>query len=935
MKAQLALVLLSMTVLSSCLKSSDSLKPTIANIPQKAIENTQPKVTFQFNDEQAIKSYRELVQITPQGGEFGKETQRLADLELETSMDYKLSEDPQQVKQGEKDARLAIQRYQQYLKTYPDRADNDLILYQLSRAYAIESDPDTAQTYLQQLVDGYPDSKYMDEAQFRLGEYFFVEGMYAKAEKAYQVVVEKFHDSLYYEKSLYKYGWSLFKQNKNKQAIDSFVNLLDIKQQQQLIDDDKLSDAMSRAERELVDDVLRVTSLAFSYLPEKQPIGQYFKRAGKRNFEPLLYKRLAQLYLDKERIIDATDVYLAYVDNYPFSPYAPVLHGLAIDTFKKHGFVSLLLPEKQAYVKKYNKGTAFWNQQTEQVHTSLQPILTAHMYDIATYYHATARASKKPSDFKNTASWYQLYLDSFPMDSRAAEINFLLAESRFDAKQYDKAIIEYEKTAYQYPVHKNSAEAAYAALIAYNNLYKITDKTKQPQLKDRLIQSSLKFSDQFPADKRASDVSLKTAEQFFDIKKYDEAKKTAERLVNKPEIKADVQHKAWILIAHSSFELKDFVTAEKAYTAVLAGLPKKQSKSDKNTRNMQEQLALSIYRQGEAERELGNHLKAASHFQRVATTVPASKNRIIADYDAATEYMALKDWPTAIKLLINFRKNYPKQNKWKKGISEKLVLAYNNSTQPAKAATEILQLIELSPKNTQQDLLWQAADLYSQAGEQSKAISTYKTYIKKYPKPISRSIELRYKIAQYYASQKDIKTRYYWLNEIIKVDAKGDKQRTDRTRYLAAIATLELITPLHKKYSNAKLTTPLKKSLKVKKKLMKQSIDAYSKAAKYQVEEVTTAATYNIAEIYREFATALLKSERPKKLNADELEEYNYLLEDQAYPFEEKAISIHESNLSRIPDGSYDDSIKSSLQALGKMLPFRYAKTELTDDHAE
>lgn len=933
MKTQLAIVLVSIIVLQSCTQSAKTLKPTIADIPQRNIENLQPQVTFKFNDYTAINSYRELVTITPQGGEYGKETQRLADLELEASMDNKLSDDPQLIKRGEQDAQLAIQRYQQYLTTYPDRADNDLILYQLSRAYALESDADQSRQAMLQLVKAYPDSQYMDEVEFRLGEYYFVEGSYAKAETAYGRVVADYPESVFFEKSLYKYGWSKFKQNHYKGAIDSFVRLLDLKQQ--FIDQDHLVSTLKRADRELMEDVLRVVSLGFSYLPEKQPISQYFNHAGKRSYEPLLYRQLAALYLGKERITDATDVYLSFGDKYPFSPYTAEFHQQVIETYKKSGYVSLLLPEKKAFIQQYNIGSAYWKQQSAATQTALQTVLTGHLYDIATHYHATARASKKPADFKIAAHWYQRYLDSFPQDARAAEINFLLAESRFDAGQFQLAINEYEKTAYQYPQHKNSAEAGYAALIAYNKLFKQSNAKQQPLINEQLIQSSLKFSDHFTTDKRMPDVLLQTAEQFFELKKFALAKSTADRLLKQPQLKVQQAQTARVIIAHSDFELEDYAAAEKAYQAVLAGYPKKPGKADKKTTAIKQQLALSIYRQGEAERQLGNHQLAATHFLRVGKMVPGSPSKVIADYDAATEYMTLKQWPTAIVLLESFRKNYPRQKKWDKGVTEKLALAYNESAQPEKAAAEMLHLIKLTPKDKQQDLLWQAAELYHQAGDQSKAIANYKTYIKKYPQPIARSIELRYKIAEYYAQKKEIKKRYYWLNEIVKADARGKKQRTDRTRYLAAISSLELITPLRKKYSGAKLTIPLKKSLAVKKKLMKKTIDAYSKAAKYQVEEVTTASTYNIAEIYREFANALLTSERPAKLNADALEEYNYLLEDQAYPFEEKAISIHESNLSRIPAGSYDDSIKSSLKALGKLMPFRYAKTEVTEDHVE
>ncbi|MBT3202824.1 MAG: tetratricopeptide repeat protein [Gammaproteobacteria bacterium] len=932
MKIRLILTLTSLIIIQSCVQTADKIKPTISDLPNRASNrDLNPKVSFGEKNSQLIKSYRELVSISPQGGEYGKEVQRLADLELEASLDNKLSENPARVKQGEQEAKLAIQRYQQYLETYPDREDNDLILYQLSRAYAMQSEPEQSQIYMQQLVAQFPKSQYIDEIQFRLGENFFVEGDYARSEKAYGVIVRDHADSLYYEKSLYKYGWAQFKQNQNKNSISSFVKLLDLKQQQQFVGEFELKDSLSRAEKELVEDVLRVTSLAFSYLPARQPISQFFNTAGKRSYEPLLYRKLADLYLSKDRLTDATDVYISFGENYPFSSYTPVFHQLVINTYKKTEFTSLLLPEKETFVKKYNKDSAYWNQQTAETQAKLQPVLTSHMFDIATHYHATARVSKKSTDYKKTASWYQLYLDSFPQHSKAAEVNFLLAESRFDAKQYELAIAEYEKTAYLYPAHKNSAESGYAALIAYNKLYKISPEKQRPIIKNNLIQSSLRFTDKFPDDKRSPGVLLKTAEQFFDLKKFDQAKNTAGKLVKNPKIKQKLKHSAWILIAHSSFELAEYANAETAYAKVIAGMPVKARK--RNT--ISEQLASSIYKQGEVERERGNHELAAQHFLRLGKIVPGSPKRIIADYDAATEYMTLKQWPTAIVLLETFRKSYPKQKKWTQSVTEKLTLAYNNSGQHAKAAGEMLSLIKLTPKDQQQDMLWQVAELYNQAGKKAKAISTYKTYIKKYPTPISRSIELRYKIAQYYQAKKESERYHFWLREIVKADAKGKRQRTDRTRYLAATSSLILIEPVRKQYSKIKLSIPLKKSLKVKKSLMKKSITAYTKAVKYQVEEVTTTATFNIAEIYREFANALLTSERPKKLNEEALEEYNYLLEDQAYPFEEKSINIHKSNLSRIPKGSFDDSIKNSLKALGKLMPFTYAKTELTDSYAE
>jgi len=109
---------------------------------------------------------------------------------------------------------------------------------------------------------------------------------------------------------------------------------------------------------------------------------------------------------------------------------------------------------------------------------------------------------------------------------------------------------------------------------------------------------------------------------------------------------------------------------------------------------------------------------------------------------------------------------------------------------------------------------------------------------------------------------------------------------------------------------------------------MKALIKEFSALIDYGVGEVTAASTYYLAEIYANFSTTLMTSERPQDLDETELEEYEMALEDQAYPFEEKAISVHQSNLELIALGVYNPWIEKSLEWLAQFVPARYGKTE-------
>jgi len=931
MNYRLTLIVALTALVSGCASDDVNLEPTIADLSTK-IAQIEPQAQFNISRQQAIDSYRALVQITDNGIGTGDEIRRLADLELEASLDNRLADESVKQQQGQQESLDAIEGYQNFLKLYPNRVDNDYILYQLSRAYALDSKPEKSLQALNRLVAEFPDSRYIDEVQFRRGEKLFVLREYEQAEDAYEVIVKDHPDSLFYEKSLYKYGWSQFKQNRYRDAINSYITVLDLNESSHKIDEISLSQDLTRAETELLDDVVRVVSLAFSYEAEKMSLSVYFNKAGRRKFEPLIYLSLGQLYLSKERITDAADIFLAYGKQYPYSQYAPEFHQKAILGYQKAGFSTLVLQEKIAFVNRYDVDTEFWKRQDQASQSNLKPALTKHLRDLATHFHALARTSKKIADYKVAANWYRHYLQSFPNDRDADQINFLLAESLFDARQYNSAIDEYEKTAYYYAPHKNSAEAGYAALLAYDALFKQNKSDQNKVLQQEQVTSALKFSRAFPADPRMPAVLLQSAKQFFEWKDYPNATQAAYRLVDDQGIDKKIHRSAWTIIGHSHYAAMEYKDAEEAYITLLPLL----GRNSKESNEIREQIAASIYKQGEQARNAGNHMLAAQHFSRLGVVVPTSPKRIVADYDAATAYVELKDWPQAITLLKSFRKKYPKDNRWNTGVSEKLALAYSMQGDHAFAAKEMMTVAASTQSaSRKKDLMWGAAELYQKAGKKDEAIAIYKAYVKSYPVPLERSIELRFRIAESYREKNNTKQLHYWLNEIVKADAKGKSERSPRSKYLAATASIELTKPIQSSFQSVKLTVPLKKSLKKKKNLMQKSIAAYTKAIKYQVEEVTTEATYQIAEIYHSFANALLKSQRPKGLNEEELEEYDLLLEEQAYPFEEKAIDIHLTNFKRIPQGAYDQSVKNSLKVLGELMPFRYAKVEVADAYVE
>lgn len=927
-----AYLLLGVTVLlAACSGNKQQLK-TIASIESRPIDLAEPQGALPVQEDTARQYYQEFLSITTDYTMYSTALRRLADLQLKVG-EQQLSGDTQKdIEVGQRETQASIRLYTTYLETHPNHPNNDQILYQLAKAYELNGQPQKSLEVLDRIMHFYPNTVYRDEVQFRRGEMLFLLKRYTSAEQAYADIINNNPASIYYEKALYKFGWTKFKRNQYREALSAYFTILDRKQQQGMLGMDGTVDNLAGTERELIVDTLRAISLSFSYQIDDYTIGQYFDEHGARPYEPLIYISLGKLHIEKERINDAADVYMSYVKRYPTSPLAPEFHTEAINAYEKGGLVTLVLPAKEKFVELYGVGSPYWNQQNPQARERIKPLLAKHITEIATYYHAKARKSKQPQDYLKAANWYGLYITNFPVDVKTPNMNFLKAEALYDGRYYVQAAAEFEKAAYQYPPHPKSAEAGYAALVSYTAIEKV-----QPQvyagMRNQAIESAIMFTEKFPTDSRVTSVMARTADELFKAKDYLRAASVAEKLTQRQITDPKIARNAWVVLGHSQFELKNYPQAEKAYRHALRYIPNK----DKDYRGVYDNLAASIYKQGEEERSKGNLAAAVAAFTRVATVTPSSSLRANADYDAATTMIEMKEYNRSAQLLEQFRKDYP-NNKLNKGINEKLALIYSETGQSGRAAREVEKMAAANfavNKQYSADLMWQSATYYEKAKEDNNAKRVYAQYAKSFPSPLERSMEARHKLAEYARKEGDSKAWGTWLQDIIRADASGGSQRTDRTRFLAADATLKLAEGHYNLYKSAKIGNPLKTTIKRKKDLMQNSIKAYETAIQYRVAEVTTAATYYIGEIYLDFAKSLTSSAPPPGLSGEALDQYRILLEDQAFPLEDKSIQIHVANVKQINGGIYDEWVKKSLLQLRKLQPARYAKDEKVDNYVQ
>ena len=916
-----AWLLLACGLLSACASKRNNTPepPTLKSLAGRQVD-VQADQGVTGNEEKAIAAYRKFLEVAPNAPQRSEAMRRLGDLEMDTA-DNKLATGEGS---GVPDYKAAIARYQDYLKTFPNDPGNDRVYYQIARAYEQGGDLETALKTLDGLVVQYPKTAYIAEAQFRRGELLFTTRDYAKAEQAYATVLKGDAQGAYHERALYMHGWALFKQGKVEEALQSFFGVLDIKVANRPggADLDSL-EGLTRADRELVEDTFRVASLSLANLQGAESIPAYITNDTRRSYEFRVYQQLGELYIKQERTKDAADAFGTFAKREPLHAQAPQLQARVIDIYQGAGFGSLALDAKKDYVSRYGVNSEFRKANPEGWEAA-QPLVKTHLAELARFHHAAAQKSKASADYQEAVKWYRAYLSSFPNDPDAAQNNFLLAELLYEDNRFNEASVEYEKAAYQYPQHPKSADAGYAALLSYAALEKRAQPAEVPALQRTGVESALRFGKAFPTDPRAGTVLTNAAEKLFALRDERAATIAQQVLALEPPAPPAQRRVAWTVVAHTAFEGGAFDRAERGYTEVLALTPEKEA----GRNELVERLAASVYKQGEKARDAGQLREAVGHFNRVAVVAPQSAVRVTAQFDAAAALIGLKDWDGAARSLEDFRQRYP-NHPLQAEVGGKLAVAYMEKGQWSQAAGEFERQSAASkdPK-VARAALWQAAELHEKGGARTLAAKTYERYLKQYPDPLETNLEARYRLAQIAKKDGNPAREATLMKEIFAADQAGGAARTNRTRYLGAMGALVMAEPTYEAYRKVTLVEPLAKNLKLKKAKMEDVLKAYGVAANYGVADVTTAATYHIAALYQDFGKALMTSQRPKKLSKLELEQYNVMLEEQAYPFEEKSTELHEVNAKRASEGIYDQWVKSSFTALKELRPVRYGKAE-------
>lgn len=797
----------------------------------------------------------------------------------------------------------------------------DELLYQMARAYDFIGEDDKSVERLKQLVGLFPKSEFVVEARFRIAEYDFSHAHYADAEAAYAQVMQDGQGTPFAEKSQYMLGWSQYKAGQSEAASHTFIQVLDRYYAR--------SDGfhkLDRIDQDTVNDTFRILSISAAYSGGAKALDRLLDQVGDKPYAYMLYDRLADYYLANDRYSDSVATGQAFLDRYPDHPKAPAIAAQMVTAYEDGGFVEEARTAKQQFITRFATKDKLGRLDAEE-----RKKLYGYLKDLGRWHYAQAQsdtqADQQRQDYAQAGHFLAQLGQLYPADPDVGPNLLLAGDAYAQAGTSDKALSMYRQAAYSSPDFDRAPDAAYAAVLIRRQDWK---QQASPASLDALVAESRQFVTVFQGDARADAVRVHIANVLYDNKRNNDAVTFANPVTVDTAATPEERRAAWLVVGNVAFDESQYADAERAYRQALQLAANDATLKGQIT----EKLATDIYRQGQQAEAAGRIDEAVAHYQRVGSVAPQSPVRIVARFDAANALLKAKRWQSAINELVRFQHDFPASPLQAK-IPAKLVYAYDASGQSAHAADELMSWSQ-SDKSLDKAALWKrklrAAALYEKAGDQSQAFALYSAYLTEQPSArdagdYAYRQELRGKLAARADQAGDTKARDRWNREMVAHERKTS-YGNDRTHYLASNAAITLADEDAAAFRAVKLTLPLKRSLERKRVLLKKAIDAYETAQSFGIAETVTRSTYALGELYYQLSLDVLHSERPKSLDKKQLAQYDVLLEDQAYPFEEKAITLYEQNQQRIPQGVYNVWVQKSLDALATLYPARYAREE-------
>jgi tetratricopeptide (TPR) repeat protein len=426
-------------------------------------------------------------------------------------------------RKGQKDAEAeldairadSIRTYATLVRDHPNFKRMDEVLFSLAFALQELDQFEKARSVYRRLIKDYPNSRFVPNAYLSFAEYYFnEESDMDAAAKFYRKVLEfpPKRNSVY-GYALYKVAWVEYNRERYRQSLQGFVDILEFARKNQYANDAK--NLAKQARKEMV--------LPYSRYGSPGKALQFFRRYARNDAEAHeMLEHLAELYYDTGQWPEAITVYHKLMADAPRSnalcDWQTKVTNAVISSRPKQDQIVELKRLVDVY-RTFQKG----NRPAEKVEECKVETATTMLW-LGTSWHREAVGSDKAPGTNNkktmsqAAVLYRTLLKEFPgmeqmtfpnIDKRdwptQYKISYFYAELLWKMEEWGQCGPAFDNVVELNPQGEFTSDAAYAAVLCYNNLYqqqyvpretesKFVSRTDQRAMKNAKAKPSNKFA---------------------------------------------------------------------------------------------------------------------------------------------------------------------------------------------------------------------------------------------------------------------------------------------------------------------------------------------------------------------------------------------------------------------------------------------------------
>lgn len=353
----------------------------------------------------------------------------------------------------------------------------DQVLFYLAYLLTQVKKEDQARVFFKRLIKDYPQSPYLPHAYLSFGEYFFENKDLENALKFYEKVLQ-YNDSPVYGYAMYKKGWVYYNLTDFKQAMATFIDVIDFASKPKGPKGKPDGQLMKEARKDLV--------RAYSQIGTPEKAWPFFQKYGK-DYAPVMLEQLAELFNAQGKFLDSIKVYRELIK---LNPGTEKLCNWQTEILKNTLSMtgSRAVPET---VKELQRLSAVYEKTTEMknikqsITDECRDNTAGMLRELATVWHKEAQKTNVMDTYANASDLYKEYIRRFPKEKDSYLMHYWYAELLFKLGSLDTtpashwycdAAPIYTEVVKMDTKGPKLKDAAYAAVISWKNCLDISDE---------------------------------------------------------------------------------------------------------------------------------------------------------------------------------------------------------------------------------------------------------------------------------------------------------------------------------------------------------------------------------------------------------------------------------------------------------------------------